>query len=122
MILIWAGRNAFAEDMTFIPATRSSTQSSWVTLDSCVWDAPQWFSFKHRLGALEGYQRLSSLFVATLGVADAEYFDYLDYLKQIKASKSYLTPEAMKIPLLYAKLCDEARGALETEEIKWVNQ
>ena len=71
-----------------------------------MWDGPEWFDFKIRLGGIERYKRLWSLFVNTLNVTDADDDDFLSNIRQIKINGTYLTSteEERKITLLYEQL------------------
>jgi hypothetical protein len=91
-------------------------------LDSCVGNGPEWYDYKIRLASIEGYKRLLSLFVTTLRVYDADYYDLLEYLRHIKVSETYRTSRHAeeKIMLLYERLSQDCTDNAITLEVKYV--
>ncbi|KAF1816496.1 hypothetical protein P152DRAFT_428616 [Eremomyces bilateralis CBS 781.70] len=104
--------NAFGGgDKVFIPSGMPDGRPCWTTLETCVWDAPDWFSFKNRLEAIDGYQTLHILFGLTLGVESASVDDFLANLGHIKEATGNMPEEESKIPLLYQELSKESKEA-----------
>jgi hypothetical protein len=117
-------RNVFEGDFVLIPQVDSESHWSWNSLDSCVWDGPEWFTFKHRLGAITQYQDLYSLFRNTLRVSNAGCDDFLAYLQDIKDSETNITSRVeAKIGHLYEQLNEVTKAAWilsPKEKIKYV--
>ncbi|KAF2808268.1 uncharacterized protein BDZ99DRAFT_50741 [Mytilinidion resinicola] len=105
-------KNVFEGNLVLIPPVDSESHGSWNSLDSCVWDGPEWFTFKHRLGAITQYQDLYSLFRNTLRVSNAGCDDFLAYLQDIKDSETNITSSVeAKIRHLYEQLNEETKAA-----------
>ncbi|KAH8800361.1 hypothetical protein F5884DRAFT_891279 [Xylogone sp. PMI_703] len=105
-------KEVFEGDFVLLPSVDSGSHRSWNSLDSCVWDGPEWFKFKHRLGAITQYQDLYSLFRNTLRVSDAGCDDFLAYLQHIKDSETNITSSVeAKIEHLYEQLNEVTKAA-----------
>ena len=77
-------REAFEEDMIFVPRSNSMDDWEWKYKADCSWSGPEWYEHKPRLQTVNKYQKLQALFVNTLEISDATLSDFLDYLGRIK--------------------------------------
>ncbi|TGO51966.1 hypothetical protein BOTNAR_0339g00020 [Botryotinia narcissicola] len=116
-------REAFEEEMIFVPNFNSMDDWKWNYDDDCVWSGPEWFEYKPRLQAIKEYQSLQALFVNTVGISDATLVDFLEYLGHIKfhyrnKSKCNFKKEKYKIILLYDKLNELTEDGKSSEEIE----
>ncbi|KAF2810106.1 uncharacterized protein BDZ99DRAFT_442610 [Mytilinidion resinicola] len=100
-------KEVFSEDAyVFLPSANSDAPPSWRFIEDCVWDGPEWFTYKARLQTSKQYRRLYSLFRLTLGVKHADYNDYLAFLQTIQNSSTDIlsSDEHAKVLLLYEQL------------------
>lgn len=81
------------EEFVFVPSPTPLGIWRWHQVEMCVWNAPNWFSFRISLNNLVDYQPLYSLFVRTLQVRDVSIDDCLNYLERIKETKLYAENE-----------------------------
>ncbi|KAF2499755.1 hypothetical protein BU16DRAFT_504059 [Lophium mytilinum] len=99
-------RTVFNEDAyVFLPSESSNETPSWRFAEDCVWDGPQWFTYKASLTSTEQYRQLYSLFQVTLGVRDANCDDFMACLESFKNSETDMSSdEEAKVVLLYQQL------------------
>ncbi|KAF2464794.1 uncharacterized protein BDR25DRAFT_380700 [Lindgomyces ingoldianus] len=111
---------AFRDDVIFLPPAQVEESARWISLTSCLWEAPEWFNLKFCLGTIKGYDHLSNLFKITLGARTAGCADFLEYLRDIKDNRAYLTSadEQAKIPKIYKMLGKEAVDKIESHRIR----
>ncbi|TEY73343.1 hypothetical protein BOTCAL_0079g00080 [Botryotinia calthae] len=117
-------KEAFEEDIIFVPRSNSLDDWEWKYKADCSWSGPEWYEHKPRLQTVNKYQKLQALFVNTLEISDATLSDFLDYLNHIKIdgqSKSNDSNEQKnKIILLYDKLNELTGGDKNSAETKIV--
>jgi hypothetical protein len=120
--LIPSHRHAFKKDVICVPLAMESTFVVWTTLKSCVWRAPNWFTYHTRLSAMKDYEGLYSLFTRALSVEDASYDHFLAYLRSIQDPNTFMISreeEERKIILLYKELGNEAKSLAIVKQIKY---
>ncbi|ATZ46359.1 hypothetical protein BCIN_01g09700 [Botrytis cinerea B05.10] len=110
-------KEAFEEDMIFVPRSNSMDDWEWKYKADCSWSGPEWYEHKPRLQTVNKYQKLQALFVNTLEISDATLSDFLDYLGRIKIDdqnkpNNESGEQKNKIILLYDKL-NELAGSGE---------
>ena len=69
--------------MVFVPEIGNDT-GIWVSLNDCIWQAPEYLTVRHQLSSTALYgnnQNLRVLFTKILKVTDAKWSDYVDQLK-----------------------------------------
>ncbi|TGO32803.1 hypothetical protein BHYA_0288g00120 [Botrytis hyacinthi] len=114
-------RKAFESGLVFIPSHEDVHDGKWISVSSCVWNAPEWFEHLPRLVSIKEYQKLQPLFVNTLEVSDAKLSHFMVYLSCIKKLESHNPQEEAKIPLLndkFNELTKEGTSFKETEIIR----
>ncbi|KAF2188895.1 hypothetical protein K469DRAFT_748131 [Zopfia rhizophila CBS 207.26] len=106
-------KEAFKQDVVFVPSPETLSTPSWTRLESCVWSGPAWFTFKVRLNAVKEYQSLYPLFNLGLKVADADLEDFLAYLAHIKDSQLFAKSKdaEAKVSHIYKQLYGKAKDA-----------
>jgi hypothetical protein len=104
-------RKAFEGKSIFIPSGNSESPGFWTTPESCVWDGPEWFNWKHRIIGIPRYRALYSLFKVALGLPDANLEDFLQNLKDIRKSNTINASDKETANLtlkIYGKLNEKA--------------
>jgi hypothetical protein len=93
------------KDWIFIPSS-GSTPMRWTDSSNCVWNAPEWFTFKDCLSRFEEYRPLLPLFTDTLSIKDASWNDFALYLNRIKnrAENQSSYSEIEKVAMIYKEL------------------
>lgn len=85
----------------------------WVTLNECVWSAPDWFDLKYRLEDV--YCPLKDFFQLTLHLPDANWRDFLDQLQKMKLGGNCAIAVVTD---LYGRLWKEFRNDTDSEFLK----
>ena len=79
-------REYFTTKRVYIPATGG--QASWVKIEECVWDGPQWLTAKHKLKSIPKYSDFEFLFRTVLQVCDAGYPDFFAELENLRKQQA----------------------------------
>ncbi|KAH7043982.1 hypothetical protein B0J12DRAFT_760369 [Macrophomina phaseolina] len=75
----------------------SPLPSKWVSVEHYVWDGPDWFEVRPRLGKIAHYCALDHLFKTILKTKDAVWQDYLDELRSMKLRQVSNHPKVSEI-------------------------
>jgi hypothetical protein len=105
-LLILFARSEFDDFLIYDPSP--GAEEPWSSSESCLWDAPEWFSYPDVLclGHIKEYRMLSSLFKNTAEIRDVGYQDYLQYLKYMRGPLGLAPSEVdgPRIRLIYTEL------------------
>jgi hypothetical protein len=114
-------RALFQQDLVLIPIESSESSNFWTGLGDCVWNSPDWFTWKQRLCSIEAYRPLRSLFEDKLSIHDADLKDFIGNVCHIKRthknSPQLETSEVEKLSLLYGQIHTSAASSTANDEM-----